>query len=107
MLRWKKWFNIFRYGRKNKVRRRTILTSRPVLESLEERVLPAGNLPWPVPAINGIHPLYSSFGQFVDDPALIYMHEGIDILAPAGTAVTATEGGTIIGVFNGGGNPFR
>jgi len=66
---------------------------KPFLERLEDRLTPAGTLPWPVAAPAGQRlDLVSTYGEFQQSGGLHY-HEGIDILAANGTPVTAIEAG--------------
>ncbi len=62
---------------------------------LERREMPSGNTPWPITPAQGMSlDLAETYGQFSDGGGL-HFHEGIDIIAAAGTTVKAVEAGTI------------
>lgn len=68
---------------------------RLLAEPLEDRVLPAGSLPWPI-ARAPLDPqaVFGVYGQF-EDAGGLHFHEGIDIVGNPGGPITAVEDGSV------------
>jgi murein DD-endopeptidase MepM/ murein hydrolase activator NlpD len=68
------------------------------LERLEDRCVLSGTLPLPF-TIGGNPPdVWQTYGQWEEVTLGTHFHEGIDLIGPTGTDVTAIEGGTVVGV---------
>ncbi len=56
-------------------------------------------IPWPMEPFDSAQPLGNSYGEYQDYGGSPYMHPGIDILRPAGTAVYAVKAGWVKAVL--------
>src|SRR5262245_34334919 len=97
----RRWLSLLGEGLAGRERGRVRSLGRLRLEEVEDRLVPAGSLPWPVAAIGGMHPLVQTYGQW-EEAGFIHLHAGIDIIVPdpvppavQNAAVNAIEAGAV------------
>ncbi len=79
---------------------RAIMFAASLLLTLAVLAPPAlGGIPWPMVPFDSAHALGNSYGEYQDYGDAPYLHPGIDILAPAGTAVYSVAAGWVKAVL--------
>src|SRR5512136_348003 len=65
-----------------------------------------GQLPWPFPPQDSVHPLGNAWGSYQDYGGTPYCHNGADIMSPPLWPVTVIKDGYVKAIFQSG-NPYN